>query len=895
MSISNNRAGEPVHPLEKTATRISLPPQARKADHVKSLVNYGFPKEGLESQRMVNLQYIVPDDPASSSGGQEHPNFNEGSDEPLADEAHKISQDIEGKTLSSNKVSQSRSKDGGFATEGKLEGLDPIPHQEGGFGGEADQPSMEFGSNKISLVEGDNFPLLASALAIPAYRFNFDSGKQPPAIILEALKVTLDPSTMLTNKLAITDSHVQEDDPGDEHDVFRIELEYGPMKWVVYRRLYDFYRMHYYIKKRYLMGKIQSYPSFPNQLSYAFHRVTSFTSEEISQLALQRRKDLEQYLCMAIKMLSMRMQRELLEFLEVGGCSIWKYMGWKGREGYLSLRTTKTNELGCIPTVFGRWATCWVLIRDSYVAICRSVYDAQPTHVMLYNRFTRLDEVYARSTNPLNFHKLGLEDHRRRIDLRVEVKSDLHRWLSHLRASLKGSPWTKEHRFNSFSPIRSNVDAKWYIDGAGYFYDVSEAILNATDTIYIADWWLSPELYLRRPPSVYPEFRIDRLLKMKAEQGVDIYVLIYKEVTVSLPNNSQYTKRTLKQLHRNIKVQRHPDHVQTNGTWFWAHHEKIVVVDHHTAFLGGLDMCYGRFDDNSHRLADYNPLSENDTIFLGQDYCNARIRDNVDVQDHAKEVIDRKSHARMPWHDIAMSVSGAAARDVARHFIERWNFIKSSKARQRPHIPFLMPQGETSGERKESSGNCRIQVLRSSSEWSSGVEKENSIYNAYLECIRAAQHFIYIENQFFVTAAKGDPSYTVKNKIGKAIVERIKRAHQLKSPFRVIVIMPLMPAFPNELHESGANTIRLVMQWQYQSICRGKESIMGQLREAGIDPGDYIYFHGLRNYDLIPQSHLHLPEADAPPEASAEASEFDLGCQDPQLTLHEGCPHPTDA
>ena len=30
----------------------------------------------------------------------------------------------------------------------------------------------------------------------------------------------------------------------------------------------------------------------------------------------------------------------------------------------------------------------------------------------------------------------------------------------------------------------------------------------------------------------------------------------------------------------------------------------------------------------------------------------------------------------MPWHDIASVVYGAAARDVGRHFIQRYNFTK---------------------------------------------------------------------------------------------------------------------------------------------------------------------------------------------------------------------------
>ena len=44
------------------------------------------------------------------------------------------------------------------------------------------------------------------------------------------------------------------------------------------------------------------------------------------------------------------------------------------------------------------------------------------------------------------------------------------------------------------------------------------------------DWWLTPELYLRRPPAYNEEWRLDRVLKRKAEQGVKVYVIVYKEV-----------------------------------------------------------------------------------------------------------------------------------------------------------------------------------------------------------------------------------------------------------------------------------------------------------------------------------------------------------------------------
>lgn len=38
--------------------------------------------------------------------------------------------------------------------------------------------------------------------------------------------------------------------------------------------------------------------------------------------------------------------------------------------------------------------------------------------------------------------------------------------------------------------------------------------------------------------------------------------------------------------------------------------------------------------------------------------------------------IDRAEVPRMPWRDLSAAVHGKAARDVARHFIQRWNFTK---------------------------------------------------------------------------------------------------------------------------------------------------------------------------------------------------------------------------
>ena len=97
-------------------------------------------------------------------------------------------------------------------------------------------------------------------------------------------------------------------------------------------------------------------------------------------------------------------------------------------------------------------------------------------------------------------------------------------------------------------------------------------------------------------------------VSLKQLEGVKVFVMIYKEVEIALGINSFYSKQKLVEgCPENIKVLRHPDHARV-GVLLWGHHEKIVVVDQSLAFLGGIDLCYGRWDDNEHRLTDLGKL-----------------------------------------------------------------------------------------------------------------------------------------------------------------------------------------------------------------------------------------------------------------------------------------------
>src|SRR5258706_14564196 len=74
-------------------------------------------------------------------------------------------------------------------------------------------------------------------------------------------------------------------------------------------------------------------------------------------------------------------------------------------------------------------------------------------------------------------------------------------------------------------------------------------------------------------------------------------------------------------------------------------------------------------------------------------------------------------------------------------------------------------------------GAVTVQLVRSCTDWSQGIPTDNSVCNAYIEIIQKSKHFVYIENQFFITAT-GNKQNPVQNQIGAALVERIVRAHK---------------------------------------------------------------------------------------------------------------------
>lgn len=169
-------------------------------------------------------------------------------------------------------------------------------------------------------------------------------------------------------------------------------------------------------------------------------------------------------------------------------------------------------------------------------------------------------------------------------------------------------------------------------------------------------------------------------------------------------------------------------------------------------------------------------------VFPGQEFNNNRIMDFQSVEAWQDNELSKAEYGRMPWHDVAMGLIGDCVYDIAEHFVLRWNFIKRDKYKRDESVDWLLLEGRTgddedlvavqrpkfpvgdyvqhpftplSSKPHGNQGSVRAQIVRSSADWSSGILPEHSIQNAYYEIISNAQHYVYIENQFFSKLSSG--------------------------------------------------------------------------------------------------------------------------------------------
>ncbi|XP_061522047.1 phospholipase D1-like isoform X3 [Phycodurus eques] len=737
--------------------------------------------------------------------------------------------------------------------------------------------------------------------------------------------------------------------------VYKIEMKHGEFTWLVKKKEKHFHDLHrdlktykavlnlslatrsHTVRRQTAGGAGRNIPDLPRGGGDELVR-----EEQVSS----RKKQLEDYLNKLLEMPTYRNYHGMMEFIDVSRLSFIRDLGPKGLEGMVLKRSGghRIPGLNCCgqSKMCYRWSKRWLVVKDSFLLYVKPDSGAI-SFVMLFDKEfgVKMD-----SKDTETQHGVRVDSLSRCLVLKCSSYRHARWWGRAIEGFVqeRGAAFLTDHRFGSFARREDDVPAKWYVNGKTYMEDVADALEEAKEEIFITDWWLSPEIFLKRPIVEGNRWRLDHVLRRKAQQGVHVYVMLYKEVELALGINSGYSKLTLRHLHPNIKVMRHPDHV-SSAVYLWAHHEKIVVIDQSVAFVGGIDLAYGRWDDREHRLADvgsvtfsqsqqllhlrpspsqaaaaladgggygnaaFSPddvavqpkvkgqsrmrrakmsikrhlrkhglaradsdddldpdcaesdaerpgddddLCGNTRFWHGKDYCNFVHKDWIELDKPFDDFIDRHVTPRMPWHDISSVVHGKAARDVARHFIQRWNFTKIVKPKYRLlSFPYLLPKSHTTAghQRYRVPGcvNANVQILRSASDWSAGIKyHEESIHNAYVHVIENSRHFIYIENQFFISCAD---NRHVFNKIGDAIAERIIKAHREGEKYRVYVVTPLLPGFEGDISTGGGSAIQAIMHFNYRTMNRGDHSIISQLKREMDDQWiNYISIAGLRTH-----------------------------------------------
>jgi phospholipase D1/2 len=307
----------------------------------------------------------------------------------------------------------------------------------------------------------------------------------------------------------------------------------------------------------------------------------------------------------------------------------------------------------------------------------------------------------------------------------------------------------------------------------------------------------------------------------------------------------------------------------------FSHHQKAIVLDQElpspsaggrrqiVSFLGGLDVCDGRYDTQSHSLFR--------TIGTGQAHGKDFHQANFAEADIGK------GGPREPWHDIHSKIEGPAAWDVLHNFEQRWrkqgggkdllvDLVALESTVVPSSSPLLLPADDQEA--------WNVQVLRSIDDNSAlgfpatkeaaheaGIVPgkrqliDRSIQDAYIHAIRAAKSFIYIENQYFIGSSfqwKADginpADVGAVNLIPRELSLKIVRKIEAGERFSVYVVVPMWPeGSPTD------DNVQATLEWQRRTMEMMYDDIATALRKMKMDdanPRDYLTFFCLGNREV---------------------------------------------
>ncbi|OIT07436.1 PREDICTED: phospholipase D alpha 1 [Nicotiana attenuata] len=442
--------------------------------------------------------------------------------------------------------------------------------------------------------------------------------------------------------------------------------------------------------------------------------------------------------------------------------------------------------------------------------------------------------------------------------------------------------------------------------------DIFDAITNAKHLIYITGWSVYTEITLvrdsrRQKPG--GDITLGELLKKKASEGVKVLMLVWDDRTSVgllkkdglMATHDQETEQFFQGTEVNcVLCPRNPDDggsiVQSLqiGTMF-THHQKIVVVDSELpsgesekrrilSFVGGIDLCDGRYDTPFHSLFRTLDTAHHD------DFHQPNFPDGAIT----------KGGPREPWHDIHSRLEGPIAWDVLFNFEQRWkkqggkdvlvNFRELDDIIIPPSPVMYLDDSET----------WNVQLFRSIDEGAafgfpetpedaakaglvSGKDNiiDRSIQDAYIHAIRRAKNFIYIENQYFLGSSYDWQSDDIKEEeigalhvIPKELALKIVSKIEAGERFTVYVVVPM---WPEGIPESAS--VQAILDWQRRTMEMMYKHIVQALNAKGIeeDPRNYLTFFCIGNREVKKSGEYEpseTPEPDSDYMRAQEARRF---------------------
>lgn len=162
----------------------------------------------------------------------------------------------------------------------------------------------------------------------------------------------------------------------------------------------------------------------------------------------------------------------------------------------------------------GQWQSRWLIVKESFIVLQHPKTGAIRSVILFDSGFEVSLGLYATGL------KSGIQivTNSKYMVIKFPNKKLAKDWGTYLKtvANTTARDFTSPNPFLSFAPSRTSTLSAWFVDGCSYLSAVADALEGAAEEIFIADWWLSPEIYLKRPTLDGEYWRLDNVLLRKA-------------------------------------------------------------------------------------------------------------------------------------------------------------------------------------------------------------------------------------------------------------------------------------------------------------------------------------------------------------------------------------------